>query len=106
MARPRQYADPAAKQRAYRARVAREREQARGAPGPPVSRTVSGGTGEGRWRALLAEAEATLARVCEEMEGHFEARSEAWQESERGERLQERVEAIQDALERLGEARS
>jgi hypothetical protein len=102
MARRRQYADPAARQRAYRSRLAQAREEAGLGAAPAAPRRA----GEGRWRVLLAQAEATVEGVCAEMEAHLAERSEAWQESERGERFQERVESLQEALERLGEART
>ena len=48
--------------------------------------------------ALLHQARWALAAVCVEMESYAAARSENWQESERGEEFAERLAALQEVL--------
>lgn len=101
MPTPRKYPNAAARQRAYRERLA----AAPAVPAPPGGWVTSG---EGasvpsartprRWQALIRQAEAWLAVVSQEMEQYYEERSEAWQESERGAAHLEQLEAVQEAL--------
>lgn len=97
MPTPRQYPNPAARQAAYRQRLAesRRREQeARGLPPLPPLATLPGTR---RWEALLRQAQLLLETTAEEMQEYYEERSESWQESARGEAFLARLQAIQEA---------
>ena len=59
--------------------------------------------GQARWQALVHQAQWALQTACAEMEEYAQARSESWQESERGEAFQERLEAVQEVLAALEE---
>ena len=88
----------AARQDAYRARQAQERAaqlQSKGLPPLPTLPTVPG---QARWKALLHQAHWALQTASEEMESYAVARSDAWQESERGEEFEERLVALQEVL--------
>ena len=101
MPRPKLHRDHAARQAAYRRRqeVARERERGdTGLPPLPVLATVPG---HARWTQAIAQAQSLLTCVVEEMQAYFDERSEAWQESERGNAHQERIEAVQEVVETL-----
>ena len=52
---------------------------------------------------MLNLAHALVQSVCDERETYFDDRSEAWQESERGEAFQDRSEEIANLLEVLDE---
>lgn len=97
MPTPRQYANRAQRQAAYRQRIAEARRkemEARGVPPLPAVATIAG---HPRWQALTQQAVLLLQTVQEEMQEYYEQRSEPWQESERGERMAERLQALQEA---------
>lgn len=101
MPQPRQHADHAARQRAYRARQAQARaaeQQAKGLPPTPPLPTIPA---RARWQALLAQARVALETVEAEMLAYYDARSEPWQESERGSALAEDLDQLALVLEEL-----
>jgi len=98
MPTPRRHSDRAAKQRAYRQRVTLTRQQERDTKGLPRAPAVATLPGERRWRALLAHAQAALMTLRDEMEAYYSERTETWQESERGEACQERLQSLTDLL--------
>ena len=83
----RKYENQAERQTAYRERlVVRQAERTtERAADPP---------GHARWRRLLHTAYQTLHTVQVEIESYYEARSEAWRDSERGEALATRIESL------------
>jgi hypothetical protein len=105
MAQQRHYPSAAQRQAAYRQRTAlaqAEQLQARDLPRLPAIATIPGWT---RWRGLLQHAYQALRLTATEMEQYSQARSDAWQESERGESFQERLDAVLElveAIERFG----
>lgn len=105
MPRPKKYANDAEKQAAYRARQA-ERVQAAIEGRRPVAPALSNIPPEQRWKALLQDAQRTLETLRDEMQAYFDDRSEQWQESERGEALQERIEEIESMLETISSEES
>lgn len=99
----RKYSSNADRQRAYRERRKRDTEAAvamelsrKGIPGPPALTTVPG---RSRWIALLGQVQASLETIQQEIEAYINDRSEAWQESERGVELQERLDQVAEALQ-------
>jgi hypothetical protein len=50
-----------------------------------------------RWRQAVAQAHGLLAMVEREMEDYFSDRTEEWQDGERGESFQERIDALTEA---------
>ncbi len=95
MPRPRTYASAAARQAAYRARcelARKEQIRQQGLPPLPTIATLPGGP---RWKAALTAAHTLLRQVSAEMQDYFDARSERWQESERGETFTERQQAVE-----------
>ena len=103
MPRPRLNPDrvltPAEKQAAYRKRqkealVAKFSEE-KLLPSPPIPTMP----GTARWNALIKQARISLETCREEMEGYFEERSEEWQESEKGEQMQEHIDQIGELME-------
>lgn len=98
MPTPRQYANPAERQAAYRARLAAARKQEQEAKELPLP-AVASLPGPARWQALRRQAALLLERAEEEMQAYYDQRSERWQESERGEAFLERLEALQELHE-------
>ena len=104
MPQPRKYESPAAKQAAYRARkqtIAAARVAAGFSPFPSPSPTAS--LQYRAWRATIAQANAALERVYEEVNEWMQERSERWQESDRGFALQADYERLEAVLESLAE---
>ena len=95
MPQPRKYESAAERQRAYLARKEQARcqqLQSKGLPALPIIATMPG---ERRWKGLLGSARITLQTLHEEMQAYQEQRSEAWQESEKGQAMAERIEALE-----------
>jgi len=101
MSQPRQYADNAAKQRAYRARQADARRREQGAKGLPLAPPLPTLPSRARWQALLARATCSLETCRDEMQAYYDARSERWQDGERAAALLEQIESLEQALEAL-----
>jgi hypothetical protein len=91
------HASPAHRQAAYHHRcqeALRQQLQKQGLPALPVLSNIPG---TARWRQAITCAAHLLEVVGDEMEAYYEDRSEAWQESDRAEAFQERLEAVRDA---------
>ena len=95
MPTPKQHATPAARQAAWRIRQAEARNRERAEKGLPAAPPVSTMPGTARWNALLAQARAAIGTAQEEMQAYFDDRSEEWQEGERGEAMQARIDALE-----------
>jgi hypothetical protein len=78
MPTPRKYATAAQRQAAYR-----QRHQARQQAG--LAANFPSQPGRRRWQAMGAQALGLLIAVAAEMEHYYQARTQAWQDSERGE---------------------
>ena len=86
MPTPRKYGNNAERQAAYRARRASCTDKTQ-APVTPGYR---------RWEGMIRDSRCLLDSVNHEMESYYEERSERWQESDRGERLTEMMESIEE----------
>jgi hypothetical protein len=98
------YASAAARQAAYRARCEKARQDALRRKGLPALPAIATLPGWARWNASLAAAQGLLQQVSQEMQDYYDARTENWQESERGEEFTARQEAVAllaDELESL-----
>jgi len=101
MSQLRQYPDAAAKQRAYRARQTQARRAEQEAKGLPPTPPLSTLPSRARWQALLDGARLFLETARDEMETYYEDRSEVWQQGERAAALQDRLDALAQALDTL-----
>jgi len=101
MPQPRHHADHAARQAAYRARQAQARQQEQAAKGLPPAPPLPTLPSRARWQALLAQAQGCLCTLCDEVRHYADARSEAWQESDRAALLAEQLDALTEALDAL-----
>jgi hypothetical protein len=93
----------AARQQAYRARCEQARQNAMAAKGLPSLPAIAALPGWARWNASFTVAHALVANSLREMQDYFDDRSDAWQESERGEDHHERIASAEAALEALDE---
>jgi hypothetical protein len=97
MPEPRTPVSHAARQSAYRKRqeASRIRQlQERGLPPLPAISLIPG---THRWRQTVAAAVTLLTTVEKEMDAYYHARTDRWQDSDRGEDFSERLAAIQEA---------
>ena len=93
------HAGNAQRQKAYRERMrqaAAAQMAAKGLPSLPVIPTIPG---ERRWLLALSQAQSLTRMVGAEMQSYYHDRSSDWQEGERGEEFQERMDAVQELLE-------
>lgn len=98
MPTPRKHESPAARQRAYRHRVKEARLAELKAKGLPYAPGIPTMPGKARWHAMVYQALALLWAAQSEIQSYMEDRSEAWQESQKAEALQEVQEAIREAF--------
>ena len=103
MSPPRKHDSNSARQAAYRLRQASVRQSEQSAKGLPSLPQVASLPGQVRWRTAIRYALALLTLVKDEMVGYFDARSETWQESDRGAAHQERIETLEELLSALDE---
>ena len=64
---------------------------------------ISSLPGWARWNASFVVAHELIARSLGEMQDYFDARSESWQESDRGEAHQEKITLVETAVDALSD---
>jgi len=101
MTQPRLHPDPAARQRAYRARQADARRDELLAKGLPPAAPIPSLPSRARWLALQARARTALEAARDEMQAYHDDRSEAWQQGERAAALLEHRDALTQLLDDL-----
>lgn len=104
MGQVRQYASGAERQAAYRKRVQeaqRTRMKERGLPALPAIPTMPG---TARWQGGLTHALNYVQSVHTEMQDYYDCRSQAWQESEKGELFSDQLESLEALAEDLEES--
>ena len=103
MARPRKHKDNAQKQAAYRhrSRLALSKQLAgKGLPALPSIPTVPGWS---RWNQAIPHAESLVTLVQTEMEAYYDDRSETWQEGERGDEFQQKLQDLSNVTDAIGD---
>ena len=98
---PRKHPSNARRQLAYRERQALKRaaeQQERRLPSLPAIPSIPG---IARWNAELALAAGLLSSVISAMSDYYDARSQRWQESGRGEAFLERLEELAQVSDQL-----
>jgi hypothetical protein len=103
MPTPRQHTDNAAKQRAYRKRQATARTAELQAKGLPNTAPIPTMPSEARWTAATTHAYETLNTVLAERQAYYNERSEQWQESDKGDEFQRRIDALESIVSDLAE---
>jgi hypothetical protein len=106
MAQPKIHASAAARQAAFRLRREQSRQADLAAKGLPALPSIPSMPGWPRWNAAFASAQELIAATLSEMQDYFEARSEGWQEGERGEEHQEKIASAEAVLEVLSDLTS
>ena len=99
MPTPRKHANHAQRQRAYLERQKAALRALIAAKNIPVGAAVRAIPSTLRWKALSEQAQNILQTLQSEMDAYHDERSEAWQESEKGEAFQETIERVAEALE-------
>jgi hypothetical protein len=102
----RKYDTNGSRQAAYRLRQASVRQAERAEKGLPSLPPIASLPGQARWTTAIRYALALLTLVHDEMVAYFDARSEVWQESDRGTAHQERIDTLEELLATLDELAS
>jgi hypothetical protein len=104
MPQPKQHPANAARQAAYRQRLKlRQEEQSRHKGMPPLA-SIPTMPSEARWKQMVQMAATLLETAVSEMADYADARSQTWQESERGDTFAERLETLTQLSEQLDTA--
>jgi len=99
----RKYHNAAEKQAAYRQRTLAAAASARAAHNLPPLSPVPTIPSYRRWNAMTANALELLSRVQDEMRTYADERSEAWQQTDNAEKLEEQMQALEQAIDALQE---
>jgi hypothetical protein len=54
-----------------------------------------------RWKQDFVETQYRMERTRDEMQDYFDRRTEQWQESERGELMEQRIQILEEVIEKL-----
>ena len=103
MPTPRQYTTNAERQKAYRERQQQARKAELQRKGLPPSPAVATMPGTRRWNALIEQARTPLDTCREEMQTYFDDRSEQWQESDKAQEMQERIDTLSELVDGISE---
>jgi len=103
MPQPKLHASAAVRQDSYRKRRENARRIELAAKGLPPLPTISSLPGWPRWKASVEAARVLLDQTLGEMQDYFDDRSESWQEGERGDEHQERIAAVEVAIEAMND---
>jgi hypothetical protein len=101
MPRPRRHESNSQKQRAYR-----EREKlalSSSMQNLPKPSGLSAVPSAARWRLMKKQALTILRQLDLEMQNYWDARTEDWQQSEKGDAFQEWIDKVQDAVQAVEE---
>jgi len=95
MPRPRKYANAAARQAAYRRRLAAQSRS------QPKASSIPAVPGHRRWRAMRNQCLSILDTALVEMGVYHDQRSDAWRDSECGEEFTEMMESMAEIAAQL-----
>lgn len=101
MPTPRRYQTDAQRQSAYRERQSAARRAEQQAKGLPPLPTIPTMPGEKRWQGMADHARVLLQAMRDEMQSYFDDRSETWQEGDKGEAMQGRIDALDGVIDQL-----
>jgi hypothetical protein len=101
MPQPRIHSSHAKRQAAYHKRREEARQRQLEEKGIPALSALPTVPGNARWKLCVANATQLLNMVANEMEAYFGDRSEMWQESEKADAFQERLDAVHKACDVL-----
>jgi hypothetical protein len=100
---PRKYHSDAHRQAAYRLRRSKAGQTLLTTGHLALQPKVSQIPATRRWGQAVRQAQGLLELVEQEMQDYYGQRSESWQEAEKGEAFQERLDAVTEARESLDE---
>ena len=76
----------------------RRKQKPKPEPDAPKTASIKAMPSTARWKSLREQAVSTLQCLQNEMQSYFDDRSQEWQEGERGETFQEKIEAVEEAI--------
>lgn len=103
MPQPKLYATHAHRQAAYRQRrdqAMQRKLQEKGLPALPALPQIPG---TARWKQVVTNAVELLCMVEQEMQAYYNDRSETWQDGDKGDNFQERLDSVGRAREGVEE---
>jgi hypothetical protein len=103
MPTPRVHTNNAEKQRAYRERQNQARLAELQVKGLPVTPSIPTMPGTARWEALIETGRTALDASRYAMQEYYDERSDNWQEGERGEALQEKINELENIISLIDE---
>ncbi len=103
MPQPKKHTSAAARQAAFRTRREETRQTALAAKGLPSLPMISSMPGWARWNASFQAAHELIAESLSEMQDYYDARSDSWQESDRGDEHQEKIASVETAVTALSD---
>ena len=103
MAQQRHHDSPAQRQAAYRRRQAQATAALIQAKGVTPLPSIANLPGEARWKQLLQTAQQAVEIALSEMNEYHQARTELWQEGERGTTFMERSQELEQVSEALNQ---
>lgn len=106
MPQERKHANAAHRQAAYRVRLEEARQAVLAAKGLPALPAIPSMPGWPRWNASFVSTQELLIATLGEMQDYFDARSESWQEGERGDAHQEKMASLEVVLDTLSDLTS
>ncbi len=101
MPQPKRYENRALRQQAYRRRTAEARQTQLAARALPPLPAIPTMPGHRRWQALLGLGQWALETARDEMQDYHDDRSEAWQESEAADTINDRIAALDETIQSL-----
>ena len=93
----------AERQKAFRVRLRRRLAEVDTPVPLPAKPKLSAMLANKRWAVMLEQATAILTSRHDEMQEYFDERSEDWQEGDRGQAFQERLDANDTATDAVAE---
>jgi hypothetical protein len=106
MPQVRKYTSNARRQAAYRRRRKQIQSGVLVPTDLPAAPKLTSMPATERWRKGIAQAHGLLVLVQQEMQDYYDERSEKWQEGEKGDAFQERLDQIEEALGYVDELQS
>jgi len=101
MAQTKVYADPAARQAAFRKRQAARMQELSQTRIIPAASVIESLPSRQRWSSLIQSSANALTAARDEMQQYFDSRSEVWQEGDNAERMQENLDALDELINQI-----
>jgi len=101
MAQTKVYADPAARQAAFRKRQAERIAELHAARVIPAVSSIETLPSRQRWSSLLTNGANALTAARDSMQAYFDSRSESWQEGDKASEMQETLDTLEELITQI-----